>query len=196
MPRTFTLSTLVASGALALLALLPQASGAEEPTGVQRMETSRAIQDFELTDHFGKPRKFSSFQGTPLLVFFGFTHCPDACPAAMQQLRTLMQSKDTAVQRAQVVMISVDGTRDTPAVMKNYLQPLSRKFIGLTGPPLKVRDIAAQFSAVFFKGAADKIGGYRVDHTTQIYLVDGESKVRAAFSNAQTQAMQKAIAEL
>lgn len=196
MPRTSTLGTLVASGALALLALLPRASSAEEPAGVQRMETPRAIQDFELMDQSGKPRKFSSFQGAPLLVFFGFTHCPDACPAAMQQLRTLTQSKDAAVQRTQVVMISVDGTRDTPAVMKAYLEPISKKFIGLTGTPLKVRDIAAQFSAVFFKGAADKIGGYRVDHTTQIYLVDGTGKVRAAFGNAPTQAMQKAIAAL
>lgn len=163
---------------------------------MQRAAEHRAIKDFELTDQSGRPRKFSSFKGAPVLVFFGFTNCPDVCPAAMQQLRSLMQSQDPAVQRAQVVMISVDGTRDTPAAMQAYLVPLSKKFIGLTGPPLQVRGIAAQFPAVFFKGTADKAGGYRVDHTKQIYLVDAAGKLRASFAAASVQAMSRITAEI
>jgi len=186
-----SISVLVASCALAFSA----PSHAADP-GVQRAAAPRAIKDFELTDQSGKPRKFSSFQGAPVLVFFGFTNCPDVCPTAMQQLRSLMLTKDPAVLHAQVVMISVDGARDTPAAMKAYLEPLSKKFVGLTGAPLKVRDIAAQFPAVFFKGTADKAGGYRVDHTTQIYLVDAAGKLRASFTNASVQSMSRTTAEI
>lgn len=183
------------AGMLALLAFATLAFTAEL-AGVHLAETPRALKDFELIDQSGAPRKFSSFRGAPVLVFFGFTNCPDVCPAAMQRLRLLMQSKDAAVLRTQVVMISVDGGRDTPAAMKAYLQPLSKKFIGLTGPPLKVRDIAAQFPAVFFKGAADKAGGYRVDHTTQIYLVDAAGRLRAAFSDAPVAEMSRVTAQI
>jgi protein SCO1/2 len=183
------------ASALASLAFSTLAFTAEV-AGVHVAETPRAVKDFELVDQSGAPRKFSTFRGAPVLVFFGFTNCPDLCPAAMQRLRSLMQSKDAAVLRAQVVMISVDGARDTPAAMKEYLQPLSKKFIGLTGPPSTVRDIAAQFPAVFFKGAADKAGGYRVDHTTQIYLVDAAGNLRAAFSDAPLAEMSRVVAEI
>lgn len=92
-----------------------------------------------------------------------------------------------------VVMISVDGGRDTPAVMKAYLEPLSDQFIGLTGDPKAVRKIAAGFSAVFFKGLpADNSGAYLVEHTSQIYLVDDQGRLRATFFDASVEAMSEA----
>jgi protein SCO1 len=79
----------------------------------------------------------------------------------------------------------VDGERDTPAVMKAFLEPLGPGFLGLTGDPRIVRDIATDFSAVFFKGMpTDAAGGYDVEHTSQVYLVDREGRLRATFYNA------------
>lgn len=132
--RTDLTAKFVASGISMLLALSPLASVAQilDPTKiqaterVQRASPPRPIADFELTDQFGKPRKLSSFQGAPLLVFFGFAHCPDVCPTALHQLQILMNGTDQDVLRANVVMISVDGTRDTPAVLKSYLEPISK----------------------------------------------------------------------
>jgi protein SCO1/2 len=182
------------------MALAAFANGNAAPPAqerVQRAETPRPVVDFELTDQLGKPRKFSNFRGAPVLVFFGFTNCPDVCPAAMQQLKLLKQSQDRDLRRAQVVMISVDGARDTPAQLKAYLEPMSKSFAGLTGPPLKVRGIAAQFSAVFFKGApADKSGAYKVEHTSQVYLVDSAGNLRATFFNAPLETLRSVTKEI
>ena len=180
-----------------LLAFAPLPSAATDLERVQRAYPPRPIADFELIDQFGKPRKLSSFQGAPLLVFFGFANCPDVCPTALHQLQLLMKSKDKDVQRAKVVMISVDGARDTPAVLKSYLEPVSKQFIGLTGAPQQLRGIAAQFQAVFFKGApTDKSGGYRIDHTSQVYLLDGSGRLRATFFNAPIETMRTVTAEI
>ena len=94
-------------------------------------------------------------------------------------------TKKTADPDRIVVMISVDGERDSPAVMKSFLAPVSPTFIGLTGEPAAVRDIAAQFSAVFFKGAPDGTArGYQVEHTSLIYLADSAGRLRASFVGA------------
>lgn len=191
------MAKVLASGMLMLLASAPHASAAADLERVQRASPPRPIADFELTDQFGNRRKLGSFQGAPLLVFFGFANCPDVCPTALHQLQLLMNSKDKEVQRANVAMISVDGARDTPAVMKAYLEPISKKFIGLTGPPQQVRGIAAQFQAVFFKGApADKSGGYRIDHTSQVYLLDSSGRLRATFFNAPIDTLRIVTAEI
>lgn len=141
--------------------------------------------DFELTDQDAHPFEFSRLRGQTTLVFFGFTHCPDICPTTLFNLKLSDESRDRALPRATVVMISVDGDRDTPAAMKSYLASFSPDFIGLTGDPRAVRDIAARFLAVFFKGLPqDKSGNYLVEHTSQIYLVDKDGRLRATFSGA------------
>jgi len=118
-------------------------------------------------------------------VFFGFSHCRDVCPLTLGQLQAIVSSRDSAVNQARVVMISVDGDRDTPAALKGYLAPVSPDFIGLTGTPRRVRDIAAQFSAVFFKGMpADGDGNYQVEHTAQVYLLDKQGRLHSTFFNA------------
>lgn len=108
-------------------------------------EPAKAIADFELADQNGKPLRLSDLRGEPVLVFFGFAHCPNVCPATLGVLKTAHASKDRAVRRARMVMISVDGERDTPEAMRAYLSPISKDFIGLTGDPKLVLEIAQQF---------------------------------------------------
>jgi protein SCO1/2 len=146
--------------------------------------TPAPIADFTLTDQHGKPRAFSSLRGEPALVFFGFTHCAQVCPDAMTRLKALHEARDGALKRARVVLISVDGDRDTPAALKSFLGPLSRDFIGLTGDPAVTAKIAAQFSAVFFKEPAGKDGNYNVMHSTQVFAVDRHGRLRASFVSA------------
>lgn len=147
------------------------------------------IADFTLTDHTGKPREFSSFRGKPALVLFGFTHCPDVCPQTLARLKALHHVRDGALESAQVVLISVDGDRDTPAALKAYLAPLSPDFVGLTGDPKSTAKIAAQFAAVFFKEPAGKDGNYNVMHTSQVFVVDKAGRLRASFVNASLEDM-------
>jgi protein SCO1/2 len=108
----------------------------------------------------------------------------------MQKLRQVQRTLQVDESRFVVALISVDGDRDTPEVMKHYLAPFEPGFIGLTGDPKVVREIAAGFSAVFFKGMpTDATGGYNVEHTSQAYLVDQAGQVRATFYNAPTDDM-------
>jgi cytochrome oxidase Cu insertion factor (SCO1/SenC/PrrC family) len=154
------------------------------------------IADFVLTDHNGKKRSFASLRGQPVLVFFGFTHCPDLCPAALSQLKALHAAQGGALQAARVVMISVDGERDSPAALKAFLAPLSPDFVGLTGDPQITAAIAAHFSAVFFKEPPGKDGNYNVAHSAQIFVVDKRGRLRASFVNASVENMAKITALL
>lgn len=147
------------------------------------------VADFTLTDQAGKPRRFSSLKGEPVLVFFGFTHCPAVCPTALGRLKLLHESQGGALEAARIVLISVDGERDTPARLKSWLAPLPADFIGLTGDPKDTAEIAARFAAVFFKEPAAKDGSYNVQHTTQVYAVDKKGRLRASFADASIEDM-------
>ena len=147
------------------------------------------IADFTLTDHTGKARSFSSLRGEPALVFFGFTHCANVCPATLARLKSLHVARGGALKRARIVLVSVDGERDTPAALKAYLEPLSRDFIGLTGDPKATSKIAAQFAAVFFKEPPGKDGNYNVMHSTQVFAVDKAGRLRASFVDASIEDM-------
>jgi protein SCO1/2 len=147
------------------------------------------IEDFTLADQDGRPRAFSSLRGAPVLVFFGFTHCPNACPTTLARLKSLHAARSGALKGARIVLISVDGERDTPARLRSYLEPISADFIGLTGDPKATAQIAARFSAVFFKEPAAKDGGYNVMHTTQVFAVDKAGRLRATFADASIEDM-------
>src|SRR5262245_5213642 len=154
------------------------------------------VADFTLTDQSGKARAFSSLRGSPVLVFFGFTHCANACPLTMARLKALHAADGGRLKAARVVMISVDGDRDTPAAMKAFLEPLSRDFIGLTGDPKATAKIAAGFAAVFFKEPAGKDGSYNVMHSTQVFAVDKGGRLRASFAEASIEDMAKVTQRL
>ena len=160
------------------------------PSRVLEAKPPKAIPDFELTDQSGKAFRLSQLRGAPVLLFFGFTHCPDVCPLTLGQLQLVASSPDKAVRQARVVMVSVDGDRDQPADLKRYLGLVSADFIGLTGDPRRVRDIAARFYAVFFKGGpTDRSGNYLVEHTSQVYLLDRQGRLHSTFFNATVDAM-------
>jgi protein SCO1/2 len=147
------------------------------------------IADFTLIDQDGEPRAFSSLRGEPVFVFFGFTHCPSVCPTQLGRLKLLHQSGGGAVKPVRIVLVSVDGERDTPARLRAFLGPLSAEFIGLTGDPRATSAIAARFAAVFFKEPAAKDGSYNVMHSTQVFAVDKAGRLRASFNDASLEDM-------
>jgi protein SCO1/2 len=147
------------------------------------------VADFTLTDQHGRPRAFSSLRGQPALVFFGFTHCPNVCPTQLGRLKLLHESGGGALKPVHIVLVSVDGDRDTPARLRSFLGPLSSDFIGLTGNPRSTSEIAARFAAVFFKEPAAKDGSYNVMHSTQVFAVDKAGRLRASFNDASIEDM-------
>ena len=161
---------------------------------VLRLPAPKPLRDVALIDQRGKPFQLSSLRGQTVLVFFGFTHCPDVCPTTLHILRLLTRSAGEDLRRVRVVMISVDPERDTPQALKAMLEPLSRDFVGVTGSARALRAAAEQFSAVFFKGEVDRAtGSYSVDHSSQVYLVDAQGRLRAVFYNAPVPAMAQEI---
>ncbi|HEV7717320.1 MAG TPA: SCO family protein, partial [Steroidobacteraceae bacterium] len=145
--------------------------------------------DFQLTDQNGKPFHLGSLHGRPVVVFFGFAHCPDVCPAVLHNLAMLKKSSPESLREVSVVMISVDGERDTPEVMRAYLRSFSPDFIGLTGTSADVHIIAARFSATFFKDPPkDASGAYLVQHTSRVYALDRKGRLRAEMYDASPQA--------
>ena len=165
-------------------------------TGLERVmvvDPPRQIAEFQLTDQDGQPFSSSSLRGRPALVFFGYAHCPDVCPAALAKLK-MLQSQGEDVRRAQVVFVSVDGERDNAAAMKEYLARLSPDFIGLTGDPDVVRGIAEGFHVAFFR---DQPGAdtstYKVEHSGQTYLMDAAGQLRAELYDAPVEAIATAV---
>ena len=173
--------------AIALIALLASAAAtaaAPAPERTLLAEPPRAIADFQLTDQAGKTVKLADLRGAPVLMFFGFTHCAQICPTALHQLRQLEREHRAELGKTRIVIVSVDGERDSPAAMKTWLQPISTTFIGLTGPPARVHNIAAQFSAAFYKTPGASAGEYSMEHNSQIFLLDAKGQLRATFFNA------------
>ena len=156
----------------------------------------RPLKDFALTTEEGKTLKLSDLKGTPVLVFFGFSHCPDICPTTLAQLRRLELNHPRDLGKTRILVISVDGGRDTPSMLSDWLKPISPTFIGLTGPEKDVHTIAAQFSAAFFKGTAQPDGDYLVDHSSQVFLIDAEGRMRATFFDAPVETMAEVVRTL
>lgn len=156
----------------------------------------KPVADFQLTAQDGKPFRLSALQGRPVLVFFGFAHCPDVCPLALQKLSALEKSAAKEMKGVRVVMISIDGDRDTPAAMRDYLRSFSPNFIGLTGPVADVREIASHFSATFFKDAPKSDGTYSVEHTARVFALDRKGRLRAELYDATVDATGQVVRAL
>jgi len=130
----------------------------------------------------GKERKvcLSDFKGKVVLMFFGYTHCPDVCPAALQTLaKTMNLLSEEERKRVQVIFISVDPDRDTPEISQKYAEFFSPSFIGLTGTEEELKRVAKDYMAFYSKVKGESKGGYLVDHTAYIYLItpDGVLKL-------------------
>jgi protein SCO1 len=195
-PRRRRASIGLALGLIVACAGLHGASPAAGAERVLRLDPSRAIAPFALQDQDG--REFLSARQLPgqvSLVFFGFTHCPDVCPTTLLTLQqVLADGPEFAAVR--LYLISVDGERDTPAVLKSFLGQVSPRIVGLTAPAVQVRPVARSFTASFVRQPPTQPGGhYTVDHSSQVYLVGRDGRLRAIFFNAPPEALRAALRE-
>lgn len=132
----------------------------------------------------GKEKKvcLSDFKGKIVLMFFGYTHCPDVCPAALQVLsKTMNLLSEDEREKVQVIFISVDPERDTPEVAQKYAEYFYPTFIGLTGSPEDIKKVAKDYMVFYQKVKGETEGGYLVDHTAYIYLIDPEGILKLIY---------------
>lgn len=138
-------------------------------------------QKWSLTGMDGKTYTPKDFEGKVTLVLFGFTQCPDVCPTSLAELAQVMKLLGDQASRVQVLMISVDPERDTPEVLRAYVSGFDPRFLGLTGTPGQIKDVASAFKA-YYARAVTVNGNYNMDHSANFYLLDtkGESRVLLA----------------
>lgn len=143
-------------------------------------------QGWQLIDHNGQSAGPDRFKGKVSLVFFGFTQCPDICPASLSEVHNALSQLGDDAKEVQVLMVTVDPERDSPAIMKSYLQVFNEgvptEFLGLTGTPEEIRQTAKAFRAYYAKVPTPD-GSYTMDHSASFYLIDKTGKARVLLSN-------------
>ena len=127
--------------------------------------------DFALTDHLGQPRTLADYRGKVVVVFFGFTQCPDVCPTTLAEMAQALRELGPRAERVQVLFVTVDPERDTPSALKEYLASFDPRIVGLTGHPT---DIAAAADALnsFYERIDKPDGSYTMDHTLKVHFFD------------------------
>ena len=134
--------------------------------------------DFHLTDATGKPRQLSDFKGSVVVLFFGYTQCPDVCPTTMSKLHQVMKTLGDDAKRVQVLFVTLDPERDTPELLAQYVPAFDARFLGLYGTPDVTAATARDFRIFYQKQAGSKPGSYTIDHTAGLYAFDPQGRLR------------------
>ncbi|HEY3859645.1 MAG TPA: SCO family protein [Gammaproteobacteria bacterium] len=174
----------IAAGVFAGHAMFHPQPAPRPRTDALMLHEPKSLPDFALTDTDGKPFTRQSLTGHWSLLYFGYTHCPDACPTTLSGLDHLMGAlaKSPAAPKPTVYFISVDPKRDDLKLLKNYTLYFNPSFIGATGSEAALRALTAPMGVDFSYGTPDKQGDYAVDHTSFVILVDKQGEEVAIFS--------------
>jgi protein SCO1/2 len=136
---------------------------------------------FALVDQDGKPITDADMKGKPLLIFFGYTHCPDVCPTTLFELSEVMHALGKDADGLRALFVTVDPERDTPAVMKDYLSSFDPHVRGATGNEQQIAQVEKAYR-VYAKKVPTKDGDYSMDHSALVYLMDKQGRFVAPFS--------------
>jgi protein SCO1/2 len=134
--------------------------------------------DFKLFDHNGDLRSLADFRGKVVVLFFGYTNCPDICPSIMAKLAGAIKNLGKDSNHVQVLFISVDPEHDTPALLKQYVSTFNPNFLGLSGDLEITRNIAKEFKIAFQKQTEATQDRYVMEHSAGTYILDQKGKLR------------------
>jgi cytochrome oxidase Cu insertion factor (SCO1/SenC/PrrC family) len=171
-------------GGLIALAVLPEARARLFPGAtLKTMGQALVGGPFTLTDHTGKRVTDQDFRGRFMMVFFGFTFCPDVCPTALQVMAAALDKIGSKAEQITPVLITVDPERDTPEQMAMYVKSFHPRLVGLTGSPEEIAAVAKAYRA-YFKRVPDpkSSGGYTMDHSAIIYVMGPDGAFRTHFT--------------
>lgn len=160
--------------------------------GPAQLSDAKLGGDFSLTDHNEQPFQLQSQRGKIVLLYFGYTSCTEACPLMLTKVARAYRTLGAAQKQVQFVLVSVDPNRDTPAVLKKYLDYYGVNAIGLTGTKEALDQVVQQYGAKYEIEKSDSALGYHVSHTTDLYLLDQQGKVRHLFKHNDSPAVMAA----
>ncbi|MBS0431034.1 MAG: SCO family protein [Proteobacteria bacterium] len=139
---------------------------------------------FNLTADDGKPATAADFRGKYVLMYFGYTHCPDVCPLTLVHLHLVMRQLGADADKTRILFVSVDPARDTPAVLHQYVTAFDPHVTGLTGTPAQIAAMAKRYRVAFNAGQQQPGGGYEVSHSSGIYIFDRDGRARLIGTSA------------
>jgi len=144
--------------------------------------------DFHLTGHDGKPTTLSQFKGKYVMLFFGYTQCPDICPTALTRALNIRKQLGAMGKQLQVLFITVDPERDTPQLLAQYMAAFDPTFLGIYGSLQQTEEVAKAFKVFYKKVPNDNANtdSYSMDHTAITYVYDIANKIRLAFKHEQS----------
>jgi protein SCO1/2 len=134
--------------------------------------------DFALTDHNGQPRTIKDFAGKVVVLFFGYTQCPDVCPTSMAELAEVKKLLGKDGERLQGLFVTVDPQRDTPEVLKGYMANFDPTFLALYTTPEKLEALAKEYKVYYKKVEGKTPTSYTMDHSAGSYVYDTQGKLR------------------
>lgn len=137
---------------------------------------------FSLTDHTGKRVTDKDYRGKPMLVFFGYTYCPDVCPTELQVMSAALDEMGPRGDAIQPILMTVDPERDTPQVLKSYVSNFHPRLVGLTGSPENVAAAAKAYRVYYKKAPGADAENYLMDHSSIIYLMGTEGEFLKHFT--------------
>jgi protein SCO1/2 len=139
------------------------------------------VEDFTLTAKGGQHISLHDYRGKLVLLYFGYTHCPDMCPTTLAEVKYALSQLDAQANDVQMIMISVDPERDTPDLLAEYVQRFDPRFLGVTGTAEEVKATATAFGIAYFKEAGSAATGYLVAHSAQLLVIDRTGHLRLIF---------------
>ena len=142
--------------------------------------------DFALSDPAGAPRRLADYRGKAVVVFFGYTQCPDVCPTTLAALAEAMKKLGAEADRVQVVFITVDPERDTPELLAKYVPSFDPRFVGLRGDADATARTAREFKVIYQKQPGVASGSYSMDHSAGAYIFDPQGRLRLYVGHSQT----------
>ena len=141
--------------------------------------------DFALTDHNGKPRTLADFRGKLVVIFFGYTQCPDVCPTTMVEMANVIKAMGPDADKVQVLFVTVDPERDTQALLASYVPNFDPRFLGLFGDVNATAKVAKEFKVFYQKVPGKTPTSYTVDHTAGSYVFDTQGRIRLFLRHGQ-----------
>lgn len=131
-----------------------------------------------LTGHDGRPRTLADFRGKVVVLFFGYTQCPDICPTTLAEIASAIKTLGADGDRVQVLFVTLDPERDTQDVLAHYVPAFDPRFLGLYGSLEATRAVAKEFKVFFEKRPGSTPGSYSIDHSSQVYVLDKKGRLR------------------
>jgi protein SCO1/2 len=161
------------------LAALVAACAPDKPSFRMSDVTGSAFgRDFALFDQNGKPRTLADFRGKAVVLFFGYTQCPDVCPTTMGTLAQAMKDLGKDADRVQVLFVTVDPERDTPALLSEYVPAFDPRFLGLYGDAQATERVAKEFKVIYRKSPGATPDTYTMDHSAGTFVFDPQGRLR------------------